>query len=104
MGETERNLIEEKVKSLMDRITDQQDLFDKRECTYKEEITRLKPQLKEVNNVRNQYKEKEDQCQILQDEVTSLRNEANEKDTIIKKLKDRSGYYESLEDEVVSLK
>jgi len=35
MGERERNKIEEKLKKLIDIIRDQQDLLDKRECTYK---------------------------------------------------------------------
>jgi len=60
--------------------------------------------LEEGNKVRKQYKEKEDQCQKLQDEVTSLRNEVNEKNTTIKKLKYRSSYYENIEAEVISLK
>ena len=42
MDESERNLIETEVKRLTDKIRDQQDLFDKRECTYKQEVTRLK--------------------------------------------------------------
>jgi len=48
------------------------------DCVIKEEVTRLKAQLEEGNKVRKQYKEKEDQCQMLQDEVTSLRNEIND--------------------------
>jgi len=60
--------------------------------------------LEEGNKVRKKYKEKEDQCQKLQDEVTSLRNEVNEKSTTIKRLKDRSSYYESLEAKILSLK
>jgi len=60
--------------------------------------------LEEGNKVKKQYKEKEDQCQKLQDEVTSLRNEVSEKSTTIKKLKDRSSYYESLEAKILSLK
>jgi len=42
MGERERNQIEAEFKKITDIIRDQQDLLDKRECTYKEEITRLK--------------------------------------------------------------
>jgi len=60
MGERERNQMEEKFKKLTDIIRDQQDLLDKRECTYKEEITRLKAHLEEGNKVRKQYEEKED--------------------------------------------
>ena len=60
--------------------------------------------MEEGNKVKKQYKEKEDQCQKLQDEVTSLRNEVSEKSTTIKKLKDRSSYYESLEAKILSLK
>ena len=56
------------------------------------------------NKVRTQYKEREDQCQMLQDEVKSLRNEANEKDKTIKKLIERSNYYKGLEAEMASLK
>ena len=104
MGESERNLIEAEVKWLIDTNRDQQDLFDKRDCTYKEEVTRLKTQLEEGNKIRKQYKEKEDQCQRLQDEVISLRNQVNEKDTITKELKERTSYCEGLETEVVSLK
>ena len=72
--------------------------MDKRECAFKEEATNLKAQLEEGN------KEKEGQCQKLQDEVTSLRNEVNKRSTKIKKLKDRSSYYESLEAKILSLK
>jgi len=44
MGKSEINLIalEVEVKRLADKIRDQQNLFDKRDCAYKEEITRLK--------------------------------------------------------------
>ena len=72
MGEIERNImtIEVEVKSFTDKIRDQQDLIDKRECTYKQEVTRLKTKLDEGNKIRKKYKEKEDQCQRLQDEVT----------------------------------
>ena len=104
MGERERNQIEAEFKSLTDTIRDKQDLLDRRECTYKEAITRLKAQLEEGNKIRKQYKEKEDQCQKLQDEVTSLRNEVSENSTTIKKIKDRSSYYESLEAKILSLK
>jgi len=51
MGESERNLIEAKVKRLIDKIRDQQNIFDKRECTYKEEVTKLKTQLEEGNKI-----------------------------------------------------
>jgi len=40
MGLSER--IEVEVKRLTDKIRDQQDLFEKRDCAYKEEVTRLK--------------------------------------------------------------
>ena len=95
---------DEQANEASDKIKDQQDLFNKSECAFKEEVTRLKAQLKEGNNVRKQQKEKEDQCQKLQDELTSLRNEVNKKSTTIKKLKDRSSYYESLEAKILSLK
>ena len=52
MGESERNIIVVEVKRLTDEIRDQQDLFDKRECTYKEEVTMLKTQLEEGNKIR----------------------------------------------------
>ena len=95
MGERERYQIEVEFR---DKIRDQQDLLDNRECASKEEATKLKAQLEEGN------KEKEDQCQKLQDEVTSLKNEVNKRSTTIKKLKDRSTYYESLEAKILSLK
>lgn len=98
MGEEERYQIEAELKRLTEKIRDQQDLLDKRECASKE-VTKLKAQLEEENK-----EEKEDQCQKLQDEVTSLRNEVNERSTTIKKLRDRSSYYESLEAKILSLK
>lgn len=52
MGESESNLIETEVKTLTDKTRDQQDLFDKNECTYKEEVTRLKTELEEGNKIR----------------------------------------------------
>lgn len=104
MGERERNKIEEKFKKLTEIIRDQKDLIDKRQCAYKEVVTRLKGQLEEGNKVRKKYKEKEDQCQRLKDEVTSLRNELNEKDTTIKKLIEKSSYYKNFEDEIFCLK
>jgi len=52
MGEKERNQIEEKFKRLTDAIRDQNDLIDKRECSYKEEVTKLKSQWEEGNKVR----------------------------------------------------
>ena len=104
MGERERYQIEAEFERIRDKIKDQQDLLDKRECAFKEEATKLKVQLEEGNKVRKQFKEKEDQCQKLQDEVTSLRNEVNEKTTTIKRLKDRSSYYESIEAKILSLK
>ena len=60
--------------------------------------------MEEGNKVRKLFKEKENQCQKLQDEVTSLRNEVNERSTTIKKLRGRSSYYESLEATILSLK
>jgi len=42
MGERERNQIEAEFKKLTDTIRDQKYLIDKRECAYKEEVTRLK--------------------------------------------------------------
>ena len=104
MGERERNKIEVEFKKLADTIRDWKDLIDKRECFYKEEVTRLKSQLEEGNKVRKQYKEKEDQCQRLQDEVTSLGNEENQKDTTTKEFTERTSYCEGLEAMVVSLK
>ena len=104
MGEQERYQIEAEFKRLTDKIRDQQDLLNKRECAFKEEATKLKAQLEEGNKVRKLFKDKEDQCQKLQDEVTSLRNEVNERNTTIKKLRDRSSYYESLEATILSLK
>ena len=104
MSEKERYQIEAEFKRLTDKIRDQQDLLHKRECAFKEEATKLKAQLEEGNKVRKLFKDKEDQCQKLQDEVTSLRNEVNERSTTIKKLRDRSSYYESLEATILSLK
>ena len=104
MGEQERYQIEAEFKRLTDKIRDQQDLLNKRECAFKEEATKLKAQLEEGNKVRKLFKEEEDQCQKLQDEVTSLRNEVNERSTKIKKLRERSSYYESLEATIFSLK
>ena len=104
MGEQERYQIVAEFKRLTDKIRDQQDLLNKRECDFKEEATNLKAQLEEGNKVRRLLKDKEDQCQKLQHEVTSLRNEVNEKGTTIKKLRERSNYYESLEAKTLSLK
>ena len=104
MGERERNKIEAEFTKLIDTIRDQKDLINKRECSYKEEVTRLKYQLEEGKKVRKQWKEKEDQCQRLQDEVTSLRNEVNEKDTTTKELIEITSYCEGLEAMAVSLK
>ena len=101
MGEQERYQIEAEFKRLTDKIRDQQDLLNKRECDFKEEATKLKTQLEEGNKVRKLFKEK---YQKLQDEVTSLRNEVNERSTTIKKLRDKSSYYESLEAKILSLK
>ena len=101
MGEQERYQIEAEFKRLSDKIIDQQDLLNKRECDFKEEATKLKAQLKEGNKVRKLFKDK---YQKLQDEVTSLRDEVNERSTTIKKLRDRSSYYENLEAKILSLK
>src|SRR5271168_495947 len=97
MGEQERYQIEAKFKRLSDKIRDQQDLLNKRECDFKEEATKLKAQLEEGNKVRKLLKLFKEKYQKLQDEVTSLRDEVNERSTTIKKLRDRSSYYESLE-------
>jgi len=51
MGESEIN-IEEKVKRLTNKIRYQQDLFDKRECTLKEEVTKLKSHLEEGKKIK----------------------------------------------------
>jgi len=104
MGEQEKYQIEAVFRRLTDKVKDQQDLLNKRECAFKEEVTKLKAQLEEGNKVRNLLKDKEDQCQKLQHEVTSLRKEVNERSTTIKKLKDRSSYYENLEATILSLK
>ena len=104
MGEQERYQIEAEFKRLLDKIRDQQDLLNKRECDFKEEATKLKAQLEEANKERKLLKDKEDQCQKLQHEVTSLRKEVNERSTTIKKLKDRSSYYENLEATILSIK
>ena len=104
MGEQERYQIEAEFKRLTDKIRDQQDLLNKKECDFKEEATKLRAQLEEGNKVRKLLKDKEDQCQKLQHEVTSLRKEVNERSTTIKKLKDRSSYYENLEATIPSLK
>jgi len=104
MGEDERYQIEREFKRLTNKIKDQQDLLDKRECASKEEATKLKAQLEEGNKVRKLFKEKEYQCQKLQDEVKSLRNEVNERSTTIKKIIERYSYYESIEAKSLSLK
>ena len=104
MGERERYHIEAEFKRLTDKSRDQQDLLDKRECSFKEEVTKLKAQSEEGNKVRKLLKDKENQCQKLQGEVTTLRDEVNERITTIKKLRDRSSYYESLEATIRSLK
>ena len=97
MGEQERYRIEVVFERLTDKIRDQQDLLNKRECAFKEEAIKLRAQLEEDNKVRKLFKEKEDRCQKLQDEVT-------ERSTIIKELRDRSSYYERLEAMILSLK
>ena len=101
MGEQESYQIEAEFKRLSDKIRDQQDLLNKRECDFKEEDTKLKTQLEVGNKVRKLFMDK---YQKLQDEVTSLRDEVNERTTAIKKLRDRSSYYESLEATIHSLK
>ena len=63
-SDSERN-IEATVKRLTNKIREQQDLFEKRKCTYKKEITRLKSQLEDGNKIKKKYKEKEDQSQRL---------------------------------------
>lgn len=103
IGEQERYQIEAEFKRLIEKIRYQQDLLNKRECAFKEEATKLKAQLQEENKVRKLFKDKEDQCQKLQNEATSLRNEVDERSTTIKKLRDRSNYYKSLEANILSL-
>ena len=71
MDEQERYQIEAEFKRLTDKIRDQQDLLNKRECDFKEEATKLKAQLEEGNKVRKLLKDKEYQCQKLQQEVRS---------------------------------
>ena len=58
MDEQERYQIEAEFKRLTDKIRDQQDLLNKRECDFK-------AQLEEGNKVRKLLKDKEDQCQKL---------------------------------------
>ncbi len=41
-GERERNQIKAEFKNITDKIRDRKNLIDKRECAYKEEVTRLK--------------------------------------------------------------
>ena len=65
MGEQERYQIEAEFKRLTDKIRDQQDLLNKRECVFKEEAAKLKAQLEEGNKVRKLFKDKEYQCQKL---------------------------------------
>jgi len=65
MGDQERYQIEAEFKRLIDKIRDQQDLLNKRECAFKEEATKLKAQLEEGNKVRRLFKKKEYQCQKL---------------------------------------
>ncbi len=45
---------------MTDKIRDQQDLFKKKKCAFREEVTRLKALLEEGNKVRKKYKEKEE--------------------------------------------
>jgi len=101
MGKQERYQIEADFKRLIDRIRDQEDLLNKRNCAFERVTAELKAHLERGSKVRKIFKDK---YQKLLDEVTSLRNEVNEKDTTIKKLKDRSSYYESLEATILSLK
>jgi len=101
MGEQESYQLEAEFKRLSNKIRDQQDLLNKRECDFKEEATKLKTQIEVENKVRKLFMDK---YQKLQDEVTSLRDEVNERTTTIKKLRDRSSYYESLEATIRSLK
>lgn len=49
MGEEERYQIEQEFKRLTNKIRDQQNLLDKKECASKEEATKLKAQLEEGN-------------------------------------------------------
>ena len=104
IGSDRERSIEAEVKRLADKIRDQQDLFSKRLCAFKEEVTTLKAELEEGHKVMKQYKEKEDKCQKVQDQVTSLGNEGNEKSTTIERVKDISIYYEIIEAKFLSLK
>ena len=70
MGEQEKYQIEAVFRRLTDKVKDQQDLLNKRECAFKEEVTKLKAQSEEGNKVRKLLKDKENQCQKLQGEVT----------------------------------
>jgi len=57
IDEKERYQIEAKFKRLTNKIRDQQDLLNKKECSFKEEATKLKSQLEEGNKVRNLFKD-----------------------------------------------
>ena len=63
MGEQERYQIEAEFKSLTDKIRDQQDLLNKRDCAFERVATKLRAQLEEGNKVRKLLKDKENQCQ-----------------------------------------
>jgi len=101
MDEQERYPIEVEFKSLTDKIRNQQDLLNKKDCAFERVATKLKAHLEKGSKVRKLFKDK---YQKLQDEVTSLINEVNEKSTTIKELRDRSSYYERLEATILSLK
>lgn len=107
------------IKRLTNENRDQQKLlqqFDEKECAYKENIVTLIPQLKEGKKIeegmRKQYKEREYECQSLEDKVASLRNKLqnlqeekiNEEDEIIKVIIERTNYCEGLEVEIISIK
>ena len=101
MGEHERYQIEAEFKSLIDKIKNQQDLLNKKDCAFEKVGIELKAHLEKGSKVRKLFKDK---YQKLQDEVTSLRNEFNEKITTIKELRERTSYYERLEATNLSLK
>jgi len=84
MGESDKN-IKAEVKRLTDKIRDQQDLFDKRECTLKEEVTRLKDQLEEKQS-KEAVQGKVRSISKVASEVTSFRNEVSENDTTTKEI------------------
>ena len=105
MGEQERYQIEAEFKRLTDKIRDQQDLLNKRECNFKEEATKLKAQLEEGNKVRKLLKDKEDQCQKLQQEmrckIRTQEDLLNIKDSTVKAQREKN---QKLQAEATSLR